>query len=256
MLCCKDRPPISIRGRDAVRCTSPRGPADGRRGCGPGCSPMITPSAAREERDLWDFGPDDVHLVVSPSYHSAPLRFAAGTLLAGGSIAVLPAFEPSALIDAINTIRPTSMFCVPAHLQRLFARLDEHDSPIDTSSLRLVAHAGAPCPEPIRRRATSCSGSTSSGSSTDRPRASSPRVRATSGTHTPAASVERARDGPSPPTTKTALVRSARVGPLHVLGRPGEDGKAWTRDPRGSGVHGRRPRPDRRGRLRLPRLTA
>ena len=46
-------------------------------------------AAVREERDLWGFVPDDVHLVVSPIYHSAPLRFAAGTLLAGGSIAVL-----------------------------------------------------------------------------------------------------------------------------------------------------------------------
>ncbi|MDX6277807.1 MAG: long-chain acyl-CoA synthetase, partial [Nocardioidaceae bacterium] len=109
--------------------------------------------AVREERDLWGFAPDDVHLVVSPIYHSAPLRFATGTVLAGGSIAVLPTFDPATLIDAIDTIRPTSMFCVPAHLQRLFGWLEEHDSPIDTSSFRLVAHAGAPCPEPIRRRA-------------------------------------------------------------------------------------------------------
>jgi long-chain acyl-CoA synthetase len=45
------------------------------------------------------------------------------------------------------------MFCVPAHLQRLFAWMDETGAELDPSSFRLVAHAGAPCPEPIRRRA-------------------------------------------------------------------------------------------------------
>lgn len=106
-----------------------------------------------EERDLWGLHAADLDLVVSPIYHSAPLRFAMGTLLAGGSIAVLPAFEPSTFAQAVADLRPTSMFCVPAHLQRLFAWLDEHDATLDTSSFRLVAHAGAPCPEPVRRRA-------------------------------------------------------------------------------------------------------
>lgn len=105
-----------------------------------------------EERELWHFAPADLDLVVSPVYHSAPLRFAMGTLLAGGSVAVLPGFTPEAFLDAL-ALRPTSMFCVPAHLQRLFAHLDETQAPTpDVSSFRLVAHAGAPCPEPVRRR--------------------------------------------------------------------------------------------------------
>ncbi len=105
-----------------------------------------------EERELWGFAADDVDLVVSPIYHSAPLRFAMGTILAGGSIAVLPKFEPGPFLDAVSTLRPTSMFCVPAHLQRLFGWIDEHGLTPDVSSFRLVAHAGAPCPETIRRR--------------------------------------------------------------------------------------------------------
>ena len=116
-------------------------------------SPEDAEALVREERDLWGFVPDDVDLVVSPIYHSAPLRFAMGTLLAGGSVAVLPRFEPDAFVAAVHEVRPTSMFCVPAHLQRLFAWLDETDATVDSSSFRLVAHAGAPCPDPIRRRA-------------------------------------------------------------------------------------------------------
>lgn len=106
-----------------------------------------------EERELWGFAPGDVNLVVSPIYHSAPLRFAMGTLLAGGSVAVLPAFDAEAFLSAVEDVRPTTMFCVPAHLQRLFAHVDEHGLTPDMSSFRLVAHAGAPCPEPVRRRA-------------------------------------------------------------------------------------------------------
>jgi long-chain acyl-CoA synthetase len=115
--------------------------------------PEHAAALVREERELWGFRPDDVDLVVSPIYHSAPLRFAMGTLLAGGSVAVLPSFDPAAFVDTVAALRPTSMFCVPAHLQRLFAWIDKHGAVPDMSSFRLVAHAGAPCPEPTRRRA-------------------------------------------------------------------------------------------------------
>ena len=110
-------------------------------------------SLALEERELWGFTADDTNLVVSPVYHSAPLRFAAGTLLAGGKILVLPRFEPQPFVEAVEQFAPTTMFCVPAHLQRLFAWQDETGDRRDLATFRLVAHAGAPCPEGIRRRA-------------------------------------------------------------------------------------------------------
>ena len=98
-----------------------------------------------EERDLWGFAADDVNLVLSPLYHSAPLRFAMGTVLAGGRVVIPGPFDPATITEAIRTERPTSMFCVPTHLQRLFAHWDEVGAP-DLSCFRLVAHAGAPCP--------------------------------------------------------------------------------------------------------------
>ncbi|WP_341926909.1 AMP-binding protein [Nocardioides psychrotolerans] len=104
-----------------------------------------------EERDLWGFRADDVHLVLSPLYHSAPLRFALGTTLAGGRVVVPGSFDPARATAAIERDRPTSMFCVPTHLQRLFAYWDEVGTP-DLSCFRLVAHAGAPCPPDVKRR--------------------------------------------------------------------------------------------------------
>lgn len=112
-----------------------------------------------EERDLWGFRDDDLDLVVSPVYHSAPLRFAMGTLLAGGSVAVLPRFDAAAFVDAVDTLHPTTAFVVPAHLQRILGHLDETGRTLDTSSFRLLAHAGAPCPEPVRRRTYALFGS-------------------------------------------------------------------------------------------------
>ena len=66
-----------------------------------------------EEREVWGFAADDVHLVASALYHSAPLRFAAGTLLAGGSVVLTGAFEAAPVADAIATHRPTTTFVAP-----------------------------------------------------------------------------------------------------------------------------------------------
>ncbi len=104
-----------------------------------------------EERSLWAFDSSDVNLVLSPLYHSAPLRFAMGTALAGGRVVVPGPFDPAVVTEAIERERPTSMFCVPTHLQRLFAHWDQAGTP-DLSSFRLVAHAGAPCPDAVKRR--------------------------------------------------------------------------------------------------------
>jgi long-chain acyl-CoA synthetase len=104
-----------------------------------------------EERTLWGFAADDVNLVLSPLYHSAPLRFAMGTALAGGRVVLPGPFDPVTITESIQREKPTSMFCVPTHLQRLFAHWDQVGTP-DLSSFRLVAHAGAPCPDAVKRR--------------------------------------------------------------------------------------------------------
>lgn len=104
---------------------------------------------AGEERDLWGFGPGDVHLVCSPFHHSVAIRFGGGTLLAGGTVLVLGRFDAARAAEALRTHHPTTTFMVPAHLQRLFA----HDPAPAAPALRLVAHAGSPCPAPLKERA-------------------------------------------------------------------------------------------------------
>ncbi|SFF57232.1 class I adenylate-forming enzyme family protein [Blastococcus tunisiensis] len=101
---------------------------------------------AAEEIELWGFEPRDRHLVLSPLHHSAPLRFAVHTLLAGGEVLLPGPFDAARAGAAISALRPTTTFCVPTHLQRLLAR-----GGIDWSSFRRLVHAGAPCPVPLKR---------------------------------------------------------------------------------------------------------
>ena len=103
----------------------------------------------KDESDVWAFDAADVLLVCSPLYHSAPLRFSLGTLLAGGDVVILERFEADTVAHAIADQRPTLAFMVPAHLQRLFARRDLPD----LSSFRRLVHAGAPCPPTIKEAA-------------------------------------------------------------------------------------------------------
>jgi acyl-CoA synthetase (AMP-forming)/AMP-acid ligase II len=101
---------------------------------------------AAEEIDLWGFGPGDRHLVLSPLHHSAPLRFAVHTLLAGGEVLLPGPFDVDRAAATIAALRPTTTFCVPTHLQRLLAHAD-----VDWSSVRRLVHAGAPCPVTLKR---------------------------------------------------------------------------------------------------------
>lgn len=118
-------------------------------------SGVLSPEAAAallaEERDLWAFTGTDVQLVISPLHHSAPLRFAMGTLLAGGRLVIPGGFDAARLTAAIEAERPTTAFCVPTHLQRLFTHWDAVGTP-DLSGFRMLAHAGAACPTAVKQR--------------------------------------------------------------------------------------------------------
>ncbi|GAA1824721.1 AMP-binding protein [Planosporangium flavigriseum] len=119
-------------------------------------SGVLGPDAAQalldEEVALWGFHAGDRHLVFSPLYHSAPLRFAMCTLLRGGTVILPGRFDPAAMLDVIARHRPTTAFCVPTQLRRLFAAADAGPGLPDLSSFRLLAHAGEPCPYALKRR--------------------------------------------------------------------------------------------------------
>jgi acyl-CoA synthetase (AMP-forming)/AMP-acid ligase II len=108
-----------------------------------------------DERDFWQIDAHDRHIVASPLHHSAPLRFSITTLLSGGSLVLPGPFDAAVWAASVAEHRPTTGFVVPAHLTRLL----EHGMP-DMGSVRLLAHAGAACPEPLKRATIEAVGET------------------------------------------------------------------------------------------------
>ena len=101
-----------------------------------------------DEIEPWSLASDDVMLTHGPLAHSAPLRFGIATLLAGGTVLLPGWFDARVTAQALIDFRPTVAFTVPSHLQRLLSLPD----PIPQSPYRLLIHAGAACPAPLKRR--------------------------------------------------------------------------------------------------------
>jgi len=110
-------------------------------------SPADAQAWIADETGAWGITADDVHLVCGPLNHSAPLRFALMTLLAGGSVVVPGKFDPAVVAQLLADGNVTTTFMAPAHLQRLRDHLG--GGPIE-HNLRLLAHAGSACPDAVR----------------------------------------------------------------------------------------------------------
>lgn len=82
-----------------------------------------------------------VNLVAAPMTHAAgPLALA--SMAIGGTVVVLPKFEPQAVIDAIERHRVTYMFLPPTAIYMLLAHPRVREA--DLSSLEYISYAGAP----------------------------------------------------------------------------------------------------------------
>ncbi|MGH2821393.1 MAG: AMP-binding protein [Actinomycetota bacterium] len=108
--------------------------------------------ASESFRAEWGLSSEDRHLVCSPLSHSAPHRYALRTLEAGGAVVLQARFDAAETVAAIDLFGITSTFMVPTHLERIFALGGRTLLRHDLSSLRLLAHAGAPVREETKRR--------------------------------------------------------------------------------------------------------
>jgi len=102
---------------------------------------------------LTGLGEDTVYLSPAPLYHAAPLGWSLGTLRMGGTVVLLPGFEPELVLATIAEQQVTLAQFVPTMLTRLL-RLDRATrDKYDRSSLRVVLHAAAPCPRHVKAAA-------------------------------------------------------------------------------------------------------
>ncbi len=97
----------------------------------------------------WGYGPDSIQLVCGPLYHTAPSAYAEYSLWEGGQVVVQDKFVGERCLSLIEQHRVTRTQMVPAH----FVRILEADwAAHDRSSVRLLIHAAAPCPVPLKLR--------------------------------------------------------------------------------------------------------
>ena len=98
---------------------------------------------------FWGFGPDDVHLMCGPMYHTAPSAYALMSLGEGATVVIMARWDAAQCLRLIEAERVTTAQMVPAN----FIRILEADwESYDRSSVRKVLHAAAPCPVPVKRR--------------------------------------------------------------------------------------------------------
>lgn len=91
-----------------------------------------------------------VHLLAGPLYHLAPEGFVRLTQLSGGTVIVLPRFDPEAALAAIDRHRCTSTFMAPTLLKRIVDLPAEVRARHDVSSMRVIVTAAAPCPMKVK----------------------------------------------------------------------------------------------------------
>jgi long-chain acyl-CoA synthetase len=94
----------------------------------------------------------NVHLAVSPLYHTAVMTFTSTALHAGHTAVLMDGWSAEETLRLIAAHRVTTTHMVPTQFHRLLALPDAVRNAADTSSLRHVIHAAAPCPVDVKRR--------------------------------------------------------------------------------------------------------
>ena len=106
----------------------------------------------------WPFSPQTRWLVLAPMFHAAGTIGVLATVWAGGSHVILPAFDPGAVLDAIERERVTATLVVPTMMAALADRAGAAPA---RGLLSEVAQpwqlaGGNLCPAPHCRRLSGC----------------------------------------------------------------------------------------------------
>jgi long-chain acyl-CoA synthetase len=89
-------------------------------------------------------------LLPGPLYHSAPNSFGLRSGRLGGALVLMPRFDPEEFLRLIEAERIDTIFMVPTMFIRLLKLPEVVRQKYDTSSLRHVVHAAAPCPAEVK----------------------------------------------------------------------------------------------------------
>jgi long-chain acyl-CoA synthetase len=96
-----------------------------------------------------------VWLHAAPMFHVADATVVYSLVMQGGRSCFIPAFDPEAVLKAIQHYRVTHMFVVPTMLNAILNAMVNHPAfdSYDTSSLRMMIYGASPMPLDLLRRA-------------------------------------------------------------------------------------------------------
>lgn len=95
-------------------------------------------------------GAGSVFLVPAPLYHTAPVMWSMAANRLGAHVVLMERFDAEGLLAAIARVRATHVYLVPTMMTRLTKLPREIRERYDTSSLRGILHAAAPCPPALK----------------------------------------------------------------------------------------------------------
>src|SRR5215469_9281215 len=100
---------------------------------------------------MFGFGPGMIYLNPAPLYHSAPQASVSASLRLGATAVVMEHFDAEQWLAMVDRHRVTNCQMVPVMFSRLLRLPAEVRARYDTSSLRNIVHAAAPCPVHVKQ---------------------------------------------------------------------------------------------------------
>ena len=94
---------------------------------------------------------DSVYLVPGPLYHAAAFNWSIAVQEIGGTVVVMPKWDPEEFLALIERHRVTHTQLVPTMMVRLLKLDPEVRTRHDLSSLEGLLHSAAPCPVDVKR---------------------------------------------------------------------------------------------------------
>jgi long-chain acyl-CoA synthetase len=148
------RPDVRTLGAPMLYTSGTTGRPKGVRRPLTGADPDDPPHVALWFFGIFGLGPHDghVHLCGSPLYHTAVLNFVAISIQLGHTAVLMDRWDPAEMLRLVERHRVTHSHMVPTQFTRLLALPDAERARYDLSSMRVMIHGAAPCPEEVKRR--------------------------------------------------------------------------------------------------------
>jgi acyl-CoA synthetase (AMP-forming)/AMP-acid ligase II len=137
-------------------------------------SSLDTRAATALTDELGLGGSDEVHLCAGPFYHAGPIRWTTLVQASGGTVVVMPRFDPDEWLRLLTRYRVTSSFVAPTMLKRILTAPGMADLDRSALALRCLIISGSPAPQSVKEATAQafgdvlyeCYGSTETGTNT------------------------------------------------------------------------------------------